>query len=56
MTKEEQDEIWEEFHSEILWCIDGDGCFDTPRFMSNKEDYIIIRKPKQDEQETKKES
>ena len=50
MTKDEQDEIWEELSQNFSWCIHGDDYFfDEERFMTNKEDYIIIRKPKEDE-------
>ena len=48
-TKEEQDEIWEEFYQEardcVSWC---DYMLDRESFMNYKENYIILRKPKEE--------
>lgn len=49
-TKEEQDEIWEEFYQDaVSWSIDyEDGTFNRANFDMCKDDYIILRKPKEE--------
>jgi len=48
-TKEEQDEIWEEFYQEVRFGYNAIGTLSDVLFMNLKEDYIILRKPKEDE-------
>lgn len=48
-TKEEQDEIWEEFYQEARDCVEWvDFTLDRESFLYLKNDYIILRKPKEE--------
>lgn len=49
-TKEEQDEIWEEFYQEARDCVDiwVDIGLYKDSFFTLKDDYIILRKPKEE--------
>lgn len=49
-TKEEQDEIWEEFYQESRDCVFYGYTveLDKDSFYTLKDDYIILRKPKEE--------
>jgi hypothetical protein len=43
--KTEQDKVWDEFLDLVRGCIDSsDGSFDVNNFMSNRDNYVILRK------------